>query len=67
MSGIQIHSYDSGREPSGQTWTTDEMQDEFAVLAFMAPFVEVRRRSDGKRGTLEFTHSPRVYFGFKEA
>jgi len=26
--------------------------------------VNVVRRSDGVRGTPEFTHNPRVYFGF---
>jgi hypothetical protein len=49
---------------SGQRWTTDELQRDFEVLGFAAPFVVVRRRSDGQRGSLEFTHQPRVYFGF---
>lgn len=48
------------------TWTTAELQTEFDVLSFMAPFVTVRRKSDGKLGSLEFTHSPRIYFGWKE-
>jgi hypothetical protein len=34
------------------------------VIGFMAPLVVVRRRSDGKKGSLEFQHSPRHYFGF---
>ena len=51
---------------SGQQWTTEEMTRDFEAVGFAAPFVVVRRRSDGKRGTLEFTHSPRVYFGWKE-
>lgn len=50
----------------GRKWTTQEMTAEFNVLGFMAPFVIVERKSDGKMGTLEFTHSPRVYFGWKE-
>jgi hypothetical protein len=29
--------------------------------------VVVRRKLDGKTGTLEFTHHPRVYFSFEEA
>ena len=49
-----------------QQWTTEEMTRDFEAIGFAAPFVVVRRRSDGKRGTLEFTHSPRVYFGWKE-
>ncbi len=49
----------------GQRWTTDELQRDFDVIGFAAPFVVVRRRSDGQRGSLEFTHNPRVYFGFR--
>ena len=49
---------------SGRRWTTGEMTREFEVIGFAAPFVVVRRRSDGQVGTLEFTHSPRTYFGF---
>ena len=48
----------------GRRWTTAEMQAEFEVIGYAAPFVVVQRRSDGQRGSLEFTHSPRVYFGF---
>lgn len=47
-----------------QTWSTQEMQRDFEVLGFQAPFVVVRRRSDGQRGSLEFRHSPRVYFSW---
>jgi hypothetical protein len=49
----------------GQRWTTEELQRDFEVIGFAAPFVVVRRRSDGQRGSLEFTHSPRVYFGWR--
>jgi hypothetical protein len=40
------------------------MTRDFQVVGYAAPFVVVRRRSDGQLGTLEFTHSPRTYFGF---
>lgn len=50
-----------------RTWTTEEMQREFSVHGFMAPFVIVERRSDGAQGTLEFRHSPRVYFNWSPA
>jgi hypothetical protein len=46
-------------------WTTEQLRDEFEVLGFMAPFVTVRRKSDGALGSLEFTHSPRAYFGWR--
>lgn len=49
----------------GQTWTMDELTSDFEVIGFAAPFVVVRWRSDGQVGTLEFTHSPRVYFGWR--
>lgn len=47
-------------------WTTDELREEFEVIGFMAPFVAVRRKSDGAKGSMEFTHNPRWYFNFKE-
>jgi hypothetical protein len=50
----------------GPTWDTQAMQAEFEPLGFAAPFIVVRRRSDGVKGSLEFTHSPRVYFNWQE-
>jgi hypothetical protein len=47
-------------------WNTQELQRDFEVEAFAAPLVVVRRKSDGVRGTLRFTHSPRVYSDFQE-
>ena len=44
--------------------TTDEVRANFEVLSFMAPFVMVKRKSDGVKGTLQFTHMPRFYFDF---
>lgn len=64
--GIHVHNCDSGTAPSGPTWDTASLQRDFEVLGFGAPFVAVRRKSDGATGTLEFTHAPRVYFGFQE-
>jgi hypothetical protein len=49
----------------GQHWTAAELQRDFEVIGFAAPFVVVRRRLDGQFGTLEFTHQPRVYFGWR--
>lgn len=49
-----------------QTWTMAELQAEFEVMGFAAPLVVVRRKADGKVGTLMFTHSPRVYYGWQE-
>jgi hypothetical protein len=49
----------------GQVWDTNELQRDFQALGFMAPFIIVRRRSDGVRGSLMFQHNPRFYFEFK--
>lgn len=50
----------------GQVWDTQQLQADFNVLAFLAPFVSVRRKSDGVMGTLVFQHYPRFYFRFQE-
>jgi hypothetical protein len=47
-----------------KVWDTDEMQRDYAVVGFMAPFIVVRRKSDDQLGSLEFQHSPRFYFNF---
>ena len=52
---------------TGQTWTTEQLRADFEVTGFAAPFVVVRRKSDGAVGSLEFTHSPRVYFSWSPA
>ena len=48
----------------GQVWSTEELTQDFEVVGFLAPFVIVRRKSDGRKGSLEFQHQPRFYFGF---
>ena len=48
----------------GEVLTTAEAVQKYEFVAFCAPFVEVRRRSDGQLGTLEFQPSPRFYFSF---
>ncbi|MEI9980199.1 MAG: hypothetical protein WDN23_14590 [Edaphobacter sp.] len=50
----------------GMVWDTTELAREFEVTGFMAPFVVVERRTDGKIGSLEFQHCPRFYFNFVE-
>jgi hypothetical protein len=51
-------------EQTKQTWDTEALMRDFVVIGFAAPFVVVERKADGARGSLEFTHNPRVYFGF---
>ncbi len=50
----------------GQVWDTGQMTKDFNVVSFAAPFIVVRRKSDGQSGTLMFRHRPRLYFAFKE-
>jgi len=50
----------------GQVWNTEELSEDFNVEGFMAPFVVVKRKSDGVRGSLAFQDWPRFYFGFTE-
>ncbi|RCS47667.1 hypothetical protein DTL42_14200 [Bremerella cremea] len=49
----------------GQVWDTQQLQEDFSVLGFMAPLVVVARKSDGAKGSLYFQASPRFYYGFK--
>lgn len=64
----------------GNVWTTDELSERFEVIGFMAPFAVVRERITGaaaahavvvdgrglgRKGTVEFQHSPRFYYDFR--
>ena len=48
----------------GQVWDTAQLSEDFTVVGFLAPYVVVRRKSDGCKGSLEFQHEPRFYFNF---
>ena len=48
----------------GQVWDAAQLAQDFEVLGFLAPYAVVRRKSDGCKGSLEFQHSPRLYFNF---
>ena len=66
---VELNEGDTNRaklqEQYGKVWSTDEMTGEFDALGFMAPYIVVRRKSDGVRGSLELRHSPRFYFNFQ--
>jgi hypothetical protein len=49
----------------GPVWDTAQLGEEFEVIGFLAPYVVVRRRKDGVKGSLEFQHNPRLYFNFQ--
>ena len=64
--GIHTHDYSTGNEPPEvPQWDTRRLQEDYEVLGFQAPYVVVRRKSDGVKGSLEFKDSPRVYFNFQ--
>ena len=39
-------------------WTTDQLREDFIVHGFLAPFIVVTRKSDGVKGSMEFTTRP---------
>ncbi len=53
-------------ERYGPVWDTSELANDFEVLGFAAPLVVVRRKADGKLGSLMFQAHPRYYFSFQE-
>ena len=55
---------DISNEQNAKTWDTTQLINDFKVLSFSAPYVVVIRISDNAKGTLEFTHYPRVYYNF---
>jgi hypothetical protein len=66
---VEINAEPGSREAleaqHGAVWTTEELRRDFDVLGFAAPLVVVRRKSDGVRGSLEFQHSPRLFFNWE--
>jgi hypothetical protein len=53
-------------DAGGRVWTTEELREEFDVLGFAAPLCIARRKSDGRKGALMFTHMPRYYFDWQD-
>jgi hypothetical protein len=54
-------------EQYGETWTTDELREEFTVKGFSMCICVVERKSDGKVGSLDFTRTDdegRCYYDF---
>jgi hypothetical protein len=50
----------------GQVWSTEQVREDFEVIGFMAPYIGVQRKSDRKKGSLQFQHHPRYYFNWSE-
>ena len=54
------------KESYPEVLTTQEATDKYEFIGFMAPYVMVKDRVTGKKGTMQFDHRPRYYFGFVE-
>lgn len=65
----EINAEPGSRQPlesqQGQVWDTKELFRDFDVTGFAAPLVVVKRKCDGRSGSLEFQHRPRFYFNFR--
>lgn len=48
----------------GQVWDTQQLQDDFDVLGFRAPYIACTRKSDKLKGSMQFQAYPRFYFKF---
>jgi hypothetical protein len=63
---MSVHDYGRPEPPEGvDAINTEQLREQYDVEGFAAPFVVVTRKSDGVRGLMEFTHSPRWYFNFE--
>ena len=66
---VEINAEPGSREALeaqySQVWDTQQLAESFEVLGFMAPYVVVRRKADGVKGSLEFQHDPRLYFNWQ--
>ena len=60
-----VHCDGSAFDPIHEVWDTAGLQEDYEVLGFQAPYVVVKRKSDGQMGSLQFTHMPRLYFGWE--
>ena len=67
-SAVESHDQEAERKrlksQHGQIWDSAQLAEEFDVIGFAAPYVVVKRRCDGRKGSLEFQHMPRFYFNF---
>lgn len=49
----------------GKVWNTWELQEDYVVEGFAAPFVLVTCKKTKRKGTLLFQHAPRFYYSFQ--
>lgn len=56
-----------GKYGKNNVWNVHELQKDFHVLGFLAPYIACERKSDKVIGSMEFQHHPRFYFNFQRA
>ena len=65
-SAVEPHNPEGERKrlenQHGQIWDAVQLAEEFEVIGFSAPSVVVKWKADGRKGSLEFQHTPRFYF-----
>lgn len=64
---IQSRERPALEEAFGDVWDTAQLQNDFKMRSFSAPFVVVTRKADDQEGFLTFQHYPRFYWGFEPA
>lgn len=63
----RVMAQEINHAPTPEGKTLAEVQKDYKITGFAAPFVMVTRLSDGAKGSMMFKHSPRVYFDFEAA
>ena len=51
----------------GQVWNTSELQRDFTIESFAFCLAFGRRKSDNRRVSIDFMHSPRFYHSVRES
>lgn len=51
----------------GKVWNTAELKKDFDVIGFSMGFVVVRNKETGEKGSFDFQHQPRFYYGYIKA
>lgn len=65
---IEIESQDETKERErlkkkwGNVYNTEEVQEKFQILSYLAPYIICIEKSTKKKGVLMFQHFPRFYF-----
>lgn len=65
METLEVKAELEKKHGEDNVWDIKEVQEEFEIIGFMAPYVTARRKSDNKKGILTFCHMPRFYYDFR--